>query len=225
MESKTSSLTYSQTAYNYILDALQRGVYAPGQDISDADIAEHLGISRMPVREAIIWLSKEGYLETYPRKGTFVTKYSLHEILDIYAIRLKLEPSIISASCGDIRPDQIRILRDFRAYNQKFVNDDSLVTHSGEFFVQDTNLHLFLFALTQNRFFQKVATNALTQCVIAKTDIYRRLGMSHNQTANAHIRIIDAMVDGDSSLAEKAMYDHLMSIQEALLDYYTRGRQ
>lgn len=222
MASLTSASTYSKVAYDYILDALQRGAFVPGQDISEATIAATLDISRVPVREAIIRLQNEGYLDIFPKKGTFVAKYSFHEILDIYNIRLAQEPQFIARSCEDLLPAEIEKLREFRAYNQKYVNNTSYVVQSGEFFVQDINLHLFLFTLPKSNFFEQISTMALTRCIIAKAGIYHRLKTVHSDIAIAHIQLIDALCDGNKIAVEQAMYAHLSKIRDDLVNYYTK---
>jgi len=214
--------TYSKIAYDYILDSLQRGIFVPGQDISEVEIAATLDISRTPVREAIIWLQNEGYLDVFPKKGTFVAKYSFHEILDVYNTRLALEPAFISSCCEDILPKELEKLREFRAYNQKYINDSSCIVQSGEFFVQDINLHLFLFSLPKNSFFEQVSTMALTRCIIAKAGIYHRLKTIHSDIAASHIQFIDALLDRNPSEAEKSMYNHLSQTRDNLVSYYTR---
>lgn len=222
MASINSTQTLSKVAYDYILDALQRGAFVPGQDISETTIAATLDISRVPVREAIIRLQNEGYLDIFPKKGTFVAKYSFHEILDIYNIRLAQEPTFIARSCGDLLPAEIEKLREFRAYNQKYINNTSYVVQSGDFFVQDINLHLFLFTLPRSSFFEQISTMALTRCIIAKAGIYHRLKTVHKDVAVSHIQLIDALCDGDREAAERTMYMHLSKIRDDLVNYYTK---
>lgn len=212
----------AKLAYTYILDALQRGAFVPGQDISEATIASTLDISRTPVREAIIWLQSEGYLEVFPKKGTFVAKYSLHDILDVYNTRLFLEPSCIAASCEDLLPEELEKLQEFRAYNQKFVNDESFVIQSGEFFVQDINLHLYLFDITKNKFFARISTMAMTRCIIAKAGIYNRMKTQHCTIARSHVQLITAICDSDRDSTQKIMYNHLAQIRDSLIKYYTK---
>lgn len=214
--------TYSKVAYDHILDSLQRGVFAPGQDISETDIAAKLDISRTPVREAIIWLQNEGYLDVFPKKGTFVTKYSLHEILDVYNTRLALEPAFIAASCEDLLPEELEKLGEYRAYNQEYVENRTCIVQSGEFFVRDIDLHLFLFSLPKNKFFERISTMALTRCIIARAGIYSRMKTVHSDVAAFHLQILDALAARDRQAVETAMREHLSSTRDNLVNYYTR---
>ena len=68
----------------YLKEAILSGTYNEGDRIVETEVADHLGVSRAPIREAIRELEKEGIVETKPRRGSFVTKYSLEDIKEIY---------------------------------------------------------------------------------------------------------------------------------------------
>ena len=74
------------TAYAAIRDAIVSGDIAPGSSVSNADLAERLGLSRAPVREALARLADEGLVETKPQSGTRVTPLVLREARDAAAV-------------------------------------------------------------------------------------------------------------------------------------------
>ena len=67
------------------------GEIAPGEVLTELDLANQFGTSRTPVREACIHLLKEGLLRTAPRRGYIVTELSLDDIRELYQLRLMLE--------------------------------------------------------------------------------------------------------------------------------------
>ena len=70
-----------QQAYHAIREQILNGGIGPGESIAEEPLARQLGISRTPVREAILELRKEGILSTVPKKGSFVEKLSLDDLI------------------------------------------------------------------------------------------------------------------------------------------------
>jgi DNA-binding GntR family transcriptional regulator len=74
------------TAADYIRDQILSGVFYPGGKVDQDEIATTLGISRLPVREALIELAQEGLVEAIPRRGAFVVELDVDDILDHYRV-------------------------------------------------------------------------------------------------------------------------------------------
>ena len=68
-----------ETVCEVLRDAIRRGVLEPGERLMEVQLAEELGISRTPVREAIRKLEQEGYVIMLPRRGTYVSSVSVHD--------------------------------------------------------------------------------------------------------------------------------------------------
>ena len=71
--------------------AIIKGKFKPGEKISEGDLAESMGISRTPLREAFRKLENEGFIEIIPRKGAMVTTIDADEAYDLYEIKSTLE--------------------------------------------------------------------------------------------------------------------------------------
>lgn len=87
----SQKLTASRKVEAYIKEALYRGFLAPRERIIEGDIARQLGVSRGPVREALLRLETEGLIVINPRRGTFVRDFPINEIAVIFKMRAKLE--------------------------------------------------------------------------------------------------------------------------------------
>ncbi len=82
-------------AYNLILQRINDAVYPAQSYIDEKSIAEELGASRTPVREALITLSQEGYLKILPKRGIIVLPFTYQDAMDVFQVRRFLEPWLI----------------------------------------------------------------------------------------------------------------------------------
>ena len=84
-----------EQVYEYLRDEIQNGNLLPGATINPNEISKQLGISKTPLRDAIIQLEIEGFVTILPRRGVTVKKLTLQEIKDSYEIVGALEASVI----------------------------------------------------------------------------------------------------------------------------------
>lgn len=91
------------SVFSIIRSAILNGKLEPGERLVERDIAEQLGISRTPVREAIRQLEREGLVTHIPRKGVVVSGFSKADVMEIMAIRAVLEGLICSTAAVKIR--------------------------------------------------------------------------------------------------------------------------
>lgn len=80
-----------QNVYDVLLERILLGEYAPGATIMEQDLAKQLGVSRTPVREALLRLKLEGLVKTIPRGGNYVAEASLRQVRQVTEVRLVLE--------------------------------------------------------------------------------------------------------------------------------------
>lgn len=98
---------YAQ-AYDVLKRDVMSGRYSPGERLTDAQLAEELGVSRTPVREAIRQLVREGLLVSEPNRGVSVFRPSARDVAEIYALRASLEGT--AAALAALHPDPNSIL-------------------------------------------------------------------------------------------------------------------
>jgi DNA-binding GntR family transcriptional regulator len=92
--------------------AILTGTLPPGTRLSEQDIADAIGTSRQPVREAFLRLSGEGLLDIRPQRGTFVSKINALEVLDARFVREAVEVDLIRLACQHPSPTDLQTLRD-----------------------------------------------------------------------------------------------------------------
>ncbi|MFC7411289.1 GntR family transcriptional regulator [Hydrogenophaga atypica] len=93
-------------AYSYLLHRLRNGSIRPGERLVEADIASHLGVSRVPVRQALMRLVVEGYLVSTPR-GYRIPQLQPQDIREVFELRRLLEPRAAAMAARDITPQQL----------------------------------------------------------------------------------------------------------------------
>jgi DNA-binding GntR family transcriptional regulator len=76
----------------------------PGMRLSEQEIAERYGVSRQPVREALISLSRQGFVEVVPQRGTIVVKISVRELMEARFLREAIESAVVRRACENFSP-------------------------------------------------------------------------------------------------------------------------
>jgi DNA-binding GntR family transcriptional regulator len=101
-----------QAIARHVRDAIQDGRLGPGIRIRQEALARHLGVSRIPVREALRQLESEGFVTLVPHSGARVARMDLAEHLELYRIREALEPLAIAESALHLSDEQLTHLRE-----------------------------------------------------------------------------------------------------------------
>src|SRR3954453_11705892 len=89
-------------------DEILRGGIPPGQPLRQEELAERFGVSRLPVRDALMRLETQGLVHVYPNRGAFVISLSGDEVREIYEMRLLLEGDILERAVPRMTPDDWR---------------------------------------------------------------------------------------------------------------------
>src|SRR6476619_3778037 len=89
-------------------DEILRGAVAPGQALRQEELADRFGVSRLPVRDALLRLEAQGLVHVYPNRGAFVISLSADEVREIFELRLLLEGDIIERAVPRMTADDWR---------------------------------------------------------------------------------------------------------------------
>lgn len=104
-------LLLGESAYIALKDDILTCKLAPGDFVTESDLAKRYGVSKTPIREAINHLAQEGYIQSVPRRGTLVRPIELRDIQQTYLLRGLLEPpaaSLAAEKASDEEIDEIR---------------------------------------------------------------------------------------------------------------------
>lgn len=146
MISKPSSsaiMSKAEFAYTAIRDAIQGGELTPGQRLGPRELAENLGISYTPVREALTLLEHEGLVIRQRNKGTYVRTVSRTQIEQIYSLRLLLEPKAAAEAAQHSNHGLVVKLNDFLS-SEPAREDSRAITF------QNQDFHMTVYAAAEN---------------------------------------------------------------------------
>lgn len=129
----------TQRIANHLRSAILGGALGPGDRVRQEDIAQQLGASRLPVREALQMLTAEGLLENEPNKGARVPRLGMHEVDVMYRMREQLEPLALAESIPELDDSDLQELLVI----QDEIEDDTDV--SG-FLELDRKFHLLTYS-------------------------------------------------------------------------------
>lgn len=202
---KLRKVPLSQQAYEALRELVLSGRVRLGQPVSEAELAEELGVSRTPVREAFRRLIAEGLLTVAPGGAVSVFSPSIEDVAEVYATRAVLEGLCARLLVLANRPEVIRHLEEHaKRCSEAGDREDiaSAVKHNNAFHrtmidashnsrVRDL-IDLLAPLVLQ---YSKVSVNFIGQLVLS---------------TNEHFRVVDALRVGDPDLAEEAARDHVL---------------
>lgn len=190
-----------QTAYRRLLEEIRRGDLAPGARLRETELADRLGISRTPVREAVRMLEADGLITHLPRQGATVRTLDYPEVMELYEMRAVLE--------GTAARMAARAASDLELAELAALNDAFAAAPPGHgAYDMNRRFHLTLLDAAKNRFLVK-SMNALqkTLMILGPTTLIDpdRAGIA----AVEHRRILDALTARDGPRAEAEMRAHI----------------
>ncbi|WP_395443226.1 GntR family transcriptional regulator [Caulobacter sp. UC70_42] len=103
--------TLSDQTYELVRKRILLGQMAPGTPVRQDTIAEELGVSKIPLREALSRLEQDGLLSSYPNRGYVVRPLSVDEAHEVFDLRLKLEPGATAAGCKKATPEDQQVVK------------------------------------------------------------------------------------------------------------------
>lgn len=212
MPAKTDSKDSKELALSYIKDRIVTCEMAPGSAININEVAEKLGISKTPVREALLALAYDGYVTVNPRKSTTVSKISLQDLKDIYDARSLVETHILRTLGDEIASnlDTLYILKS--RWESMDLTDRSRETYLG-FLQQDLAFHQTIIRLYPNRHLVKYCQELIYQ---SQRFWYMAL-FNNNMEAvrEEHLKILDALINGSPQTAAQTLQKHI-NVSKAL---------
>jgi len=197
--------------YTFIRDAIVSMELLPGQMISETALADQFGVSRTPVREALIQLANIGFVDVLPQRGTYVSKFSMEKILEARFIREALEVSVVSSLAENVTSEIIQAGEAIIAEQKAAAKDDDALA----FQKLDDKFHQTLANFTT---YSRVA--ALIEAEKAHMDRVRNLSLhvrgQYKRILTQHIAIIKAIKSGSPESAAKAMSVHMKDVYNIL---------
>lgn len=139
-----------------IRDAIIRGKFKPGEKIPEEELAEQLGVSRTPIREAIRILEQQGLVQARPKNGTYVARFNWDEVRDSLRVRMALEEFAVRQAIERLSPQQWtgvceKLQRLLDGMRDAVARDDPVAATE-----LDLEWHTLLIDAAQNRYLSRV---------------------------------------------------------------------
>lgn len=204
-------VTAAESAYQHAKELILTG-QLDGDLISEATVADSLGLSRTPVREAFVRLQAEGFMQLYPKRGALVLPVPAHEGRELLEARLLVENNAINTACGLPAPAVEALVTRLR----EVVKAQHAASEPQEFARLDALFHTAIVEAAGNRLLSGFySTLRDRQRRMVATAVHTRTNLS--ELVDHHESIATAIEARDADVARERLSHHLHSTYEALL--------
>lgn len=198
---------------------LDMDIYRPDADLrlDEREMAERLGISRTPIREALARLAQEGLVEIAPRKGVFVRRKSRDEILEMVVTWAALESMAARLATKSARDADLVALRKFAMKH----SSDAVRADIAEYSDANIIFHQRILELSGCSLLKTTADGLFTHMQAVRR---RAMGESDRvrRSVADHMEIIEALMARDSDLAARRVREHTMRLHDHIRGTWTR---
>jgi DNA-binding GntR family transcriptional regulator len=206
----TAHISASEFAANKIRKSILDGVLEPGARIQQHALASELGVSHVPLREAIQKLEAEGFLAIHPRRGAFVMPLSIDDAREIFDLRVTLEVKAIRASIPRLTTEQLQIVRESCAAADGVTD----VVQYGELNVQ---FHRALYAAAGRPRLQNII-EALWSNAARYSMLLRFKGGHFERSQVGHWDLVEHALQRDVDRACVTLRDHIAAAADKILE-------
>ena len=210
---RKNAISVREKTYDYLKSNILSGRFVPGERLAEEHLAEELGVSRTPVREALHKLEQEGLIEPLESRGFRVPPDSPEEIEDLFDIRTVLEGYTLKIICERITDEQIEKLEEMIDKAEDALRWKRI----GEVFQWNTQFHDTLHSLVADkRRFHSLIVNLRKYVLRYRKDTLQNLGAG-KRAIDGHRQILLALKLKDPELCERVMRIHIrLSKEDAL---------
>ncbi|MBQ8857747.1 MAG: GntR family transcriptional regulator [Lachnospiraceae bacterium] len=215
-----SGLTIEENAYLPLRDvvfqtlrqAILKGELQPGERLMEIKLAERLGVSRTPIREAIRKLELEGLVVMIPRKGAAVANITEKDTKDVLEVRRTLEMFAVEVACDRITPEQLVQLKEAAKAFEASNGSMDLIRIAET----DMHFHEIIYEATHNERLVQMLNNLRENMYRYRIE-YLKDPNYYNSLVAEHQEILDAVENGDKERARVCMRDHIDNQQLAVI--------
>ena len=214
MEFMESTATAPANATNTIVEALTKAIVEhrlhPGTKLAEQKLADHFGVSRTLVRQALYQLSQNRLIRLEPARGAFVAAPSVIEARQVFAVRRMLEAEMTRAFVREVTPTKIKALKDHIAREKTAL---ALGDAAGRTELLG-NFHVRMAELMGNDVLAQVLGELISRCALI-TLMYQTASAAEHSN-DEHADIVKALAAKDEERAVQLMTEHLLSVEENL---------
>lgn len=197
-------LPLRDVVFKTLRQAILMGELAPGERLMEIQLADQLGVSRTPIREAIRRLELEGLVTMLPRRGAEVAKITEKDLRDVLEVRISLEELAISLACERITDGIKNQLHDALCDFHHSIQEKDIA----QIAQSDVAFHDVIFAATNNARLIQILNNLREQMYRYRLE-YLKDFSTHQQLYEEHRQIYEAIAASGSAEAKKLIINHI----------------
>ena len=203
--------------------AILDGSLKPGERLMEIPLADKLGVSRTPIREAVHKLEEEGLVVVTPRRGAQVAAISEKSLKDVLEVRRALDILIAELACERITDEQIVKLKEAadlfkeacNTNNKEMTPDTTMIAKA------DVAFHNIIMEATGNVRLKSMVQN-LAEQMYRYRFVYLKDSSTHEKLVGEHMDILNAIIERDKKKASKAAGVHIDNQEKAITEFIRR---
>ena len=209
---KTRNQRLSELVREQLTTWIMDGTLQMGQKISEDEIAEKLGLSRMPIREALRVMEQKGLVQSIPFAGTTIRKLSREEIREIYLLRIELESLACFHAAQNIRPLDILQLEDIQRKMDILASEPLNMETGIQMYQLNKEFHMYMYSIAKMPKLLEFIENLWDNLASVRLNSVCSAGYS-SQMQSEHKNYLDALRNRDgkslADLIKDNLYNHL----------------
>lgn len=205
-------LPLRDVVFNTLREAILHGELQPGERLMEISLANRLGVSRTPVREAIRKLELEGLVIMVPRKGAQVAQITEKDLNDVLEVRLGLEELVMRFACERIDDEQLKEIAEAAGRFEQLMESNDVTALAQA----DVQFHERIYDATQNKRLVQIISNIREQMYRYRIE-YLKDSTARENLVKEHRGIYQALKNKDCVLAHQWMRKHIENQQKAIV--------
>jgi len=196
-------------AYRLILEAIDTGIFRPGDRLVESDLADRFGVSRTPIREALQRLETQSML-TRDGRSLIVASLDHNQLAELYVVRTELEGLAARLAARHAAPEEVRVMQEMVAEDAALLGDPDALSRANRRFHKQIHL------ASHNRYLvQQLELVHRSMALLATTSL--AVEGRGEDALEEHQKIVDAIADGDDDAAYDALKQHISKAFETRL--------
>ena len=205
-------LPLRDVVFNTLRQAILKGELKPGERLMEIALADKLGVSRTPIREALRKLEQEGLVVMIPRRGAQVADITEKDLNDVLEVRIALENMAIEKACKRMTEEQMRQMRHAEKEFERVLAEGNLVRIAEA----DVDFHEVIYQAADNARLYQVLSNLREQMYRYRVE-YLKEEDTRNQLVQEHEELSKAIRERDVQKAQELSFRHLENQRQAII--------
>ncbi|KLU62060.1 pyruvate dehydrogenase complex repressor [Peptococcaceae bacterium CEB3] len=200
-----------EIVFDSMREAIISGVLKPGERLMEIQLAEEMGVSRTPVREAIRKLELEGFVVMIPRKGAYVAGVSLKDVADVFEIRAALEGLAAGLAAERVTDEELEQMERILLFHEGQETTLEKVVES------DTDFHALVYGASRNARLVQILGNLREHFQRFRSTSLAVPGRV-KVAVEEHRAIVEALVQHDVAEAQELATQHIVTAENVLFE-------